>query len=55
MLTPEAIVEVAARLLARDGYNRLTMRAIADDLGVQTPALYWYLADKQVMVITDSR
>src|SRR5437879_3333606 len=49
MLTPEAVVEAAARVLARDGYAGLTMRAIADDLGVQAPALYWYFADKRAL------
>jgi TetR/AcrR family tetracycline transcriptional repressor len=49
MLTPEAVVEAAARVLARDGYAGLTMRAIADDLGVQAPALYWYFGDKQAL------
>lgn len=39
-------MEAAARVLARDGYAGLTMRAIADDLGVQAPALYWYVPDK---------
>ncbi|MFI4974484.1 MAG: TetR/AcrR family transcriptional regulator C-terminal domain-containing protein [Caulobacterales bacterium] len=49
MLTPEAVVEAAARVLARDGYAGLTMRAIADDLGVQAPALYWYFGDKRAL------
>jgi TetR/AcrR family tetracycline transcriptional repressor len=46
-LTREAVVGAAARVLARDGYAGLTMRAIADDLGVQAPALYWYFGDKR--------
>jgi TetR/AcrR family tetracycline transcriptional repressor len=49
MLTPEAVVEGAARVLARDGYDGLTMRAIADEIGVQAPALYWYFADKRAL------
>jgi TetR/AcrR family tetracycline transcriptional repressor len=49
MLTSEAVVEAAARVLARDGYAGLTMRAIADDLGVQAPALYWYFGDKRAL------
>jgi TetR/AcrR family tetracycline transcriptional repressor len=49
MLTPEAVVEAAARVLARDGYDSLTMRAIADELGVQAPALYWYFGDKRAL------
>jgi TetR/AcrR family tetracycline transcriptional repressor len=49
LLTLEAVVEAAARVLARDGYAGLTMRAIADDLGVQAPALYWYVPSKEVL------
>lgn len=49
MLTAEAVVEAAARVLARDGFDGLTLRAIADDLGVQAPALYWYFADKRAL------
>jgi len=49
MLTVEAVLEGAARVLARDGYDGLTMRAIADELGVQAPALYWYFADKRAL------
>jgi TetR/AcrR family tetracycline transcriptional repressor len=49
MLTREAVVEAAARVLARDGYAGLTMRAIADQLGVQAPALYWYFGDKRAL------
>jgi TetR/AcrR family tetracycline transcriptional repressor len=48
-LTLEAVVEAAARVLARDGYAGLTMRAIADDLGVQAPALYWYVPGKEAL------
>ena len=49
MLTHQAVVEGAARVLARDGYAGLTMRTIADELGVQAPALYWYFGDKRAL------
>src|SRR5579872_46015 len=49
LLTREAVIEAAARVLQRDGYGGLTMRAIADDLGVQAPALYWYVASKEML------
>ena len=49
LLTLEAVVEAAARVLSRDGYAGLTMRAIADDLGVQAPALYWYVPNKEAL------
>jgi TetR/AcrR family tetracycline transcriptional repressor len=46
LLTREAVLEAAARVMQRDGHAGLTMRAIADDLKVQAPALYWYVASK---------
>jgi TetR/AcrR family tetracycline transcriptional repressor len=49
LLTRGAVVEAAARVLQREGYGGLTMRAIADDLGVQAPALYWYVANKEML------
>src|SRR5215469_1336480 len=49
ILTAEAVLEAAARVLAHDGYDGLTMRAIADELGVQAPALYWYFGDKRAL------
>lgn len=46
-LTREDIVQAAARLLDRDGYDRLTMRSVAAELGVQAPALYWHVKNKE--------
>ena len=51
MLTSDAIVAAAAQVLARDGYAGLTMRAIADELGVQAPALYWYVTSKEELQV----
>jgi TetR/AcrR family tetracycline transcriptional repressor len=45
-LTREDVVQAAARLLERDGYDRLTMRSVAAELGVQAPALYWHVKSK---------
>src|SRR5580658_10949606 len=50
-LTREAVVEAAARVMAREGYAGLTMRAIADELGVQAPALYWYVPSKEALEV----
>jgi TetR/AcrR family tetracycline transcriptional repressor len=50
-LTLEAVVEAAARVMARDGYAGLTMRAIADALGVRAPALYWYVPNKEALEV----
>jgi AcrR family transcriptional regulator len=42
----EEIAEVALRLLERDGPDALTMRRLADELGIQAPSLYKHYADK---------
>jgi TetR/AcrR family tetracycline transcriptional repressor len=46
-ITRDEIVQAAADVLAREGYDRLTMRAVAAQLGVQAAALYWHVKDKQ--------
>ena len=48
-LTAEAVVAAAAAVLERDGHGGLTMRAVAAELGVPAPALYWYFKDKQAL------
>jgi AcrR family transcriptional regulator len=39
-LTKEAIIETAARLADRDGFDSLTLAGLAAELGVQSPSLY---------------
>lgn len=51
LLTREAVLDAAARVMERDGYAGLTMRGIADDLKVQAPALYWYVASKEELEV----
>jgi AcrR family transcriptional regulator len=46
-LTPGEVVAAAAAVLARDGYDRLTMRAVAEEIGVQAPSLYWHVKSKE--------
>lgn len=41
------IVDAALALLDRVGLPDLSMRRLADDLGVQPSALYWHVASKQ--------
>jgi TetR/AcrR family tetracycline transcriptional repressor len=48
-LTHEAVIEAAARVLEREGHAGLTMRAVATELKVQAPALYWYVASKETL------
>jgi TetR/AcrR family tetracycline transcriptional repressor len=42
----ERIVEVGLRLLEEQGFEQLSLRRIAEELGVQTPALYWHIRDR---------
>jgi TetR/AcrR family tetracycline transcriptional repressor len=51
LLTREAILEAGARVLQRDGCGGLTMRAIADELKIQAPSLYWYVSGKDELEV----
>ena len=46
-LSKAAIVQAALDLLDSAGIDGLTVRALASRLGVQAPALYWHVRDKQ--------
>ena len=50
LLTREAIVAAALRLLNRDGYDALTIRALAAELGVKSASLYWHFPTKDALV-----
>lgn len=39
-LTPAVVVETAAGIADRDGWDRLTLAAVAAELGVRVPSLY---------------
>jgi len=45
-LSLDQLVEAAIALLDEEGLDGLTTRALAARLGVQSPALYWYIRDK---------
>ena len=45
-LSRDEIVGAAAGILERDGYDALTMRAVAAELGVQAAALYRHIAGR---------
>jgi AcrR family transcriptional regulator len=49
--TPRAqeIVAVARQLLEEEGHEKLTMRRLADRLGMRAPSLYKHLPDKQAL------
>lgn len=40
------VVRAAAAVLQRDGYDGLTMRAVAEEIGVRAPSLYWHVRSK---------
>ena len=45
----DEVVLAAARVLARDGYDRLTMRAVAAEIGVKAASLYWHVESKEAL------
>lgn len=45
-ITIPAIVDAGFSVLAERGLEGLTMRLVADQLGVKAPAIYWHLASK---------
>lgn len=49
-LTSALIVEAALGLLDAVGLDGLTMRRLAERLGIQAATLYWYIRDKQELL-----
>lgn len=48
-LNRDAIVEAAVKVLERDGYDALTTRKVADELGVKSASLYWHIETKEAL------
>jgi TetR/AcrR family tetracycline transcriptional repressor len=46
-LTRQHLIDTALRLLDEVGLDGLTVRRLAAELGVQSPALYWHIRGKQ--------
>lgn len=46
----ETIVQAALVVLNRDGLDSLTIRSVADIVGVRASALYWHVRDKTALV-----
>ncbi|OIK02966.1 TetR family transcriptional regulator [Streptomyces sp. MUSC 14] len=44
------VADTALRLLNETGLDGLTLRAIANELDVKAPALYWHFKDKQALL-----
>src|SRR5437867_13029130 len=49
-LDQERVVRTALALLDEVGLDGLTMRRLADELGVQAASLYWHLRDKEELL-----
>lgn len=44
------VIQAALRLLDEVGFDRLTMRGLADRLGVKAASLYWHIRSKQELL-----
>lgn len=49
-LTRPVLIDAARRLLNEVGLDGLTVRRLAAELGVQSPALYWHIRTKQELL-----
>ncbi|TPW77458.1 TetR family transcriptional regulator [Schumannella soli] len=49
-ITKAAIVQAALDRLDEAGIEGVTVRAVAERLGVRAPALYWHIRDKQTLL-----
>ena len=49
-LTRERVLRTAMDLADRDGLDALTMRALADELGVEAMSLYYHLPNKSAIL-----
>jgi AcrR family transcriptional regulator len=49
-LSQDRIIEAALRVAKRVGFDRLTMRALADELGVTPMAAYYYVKSKDELL-----
>jgi len=51
LLTPRAreVLDAARVVLERDGWDTLTMRSLADELGIAAPSLYKHFASKDAL------
>src|SRR5579875_3916739 len=49
-LRPEVVVRAALEVLDRTGLDDLSVRLVADRLGVRAPALYWHFRNKRALM-----
>ena len=50
-LTEEEVIETALRLVEAEGTDRLSMRRLADELGVTPMAIYHYVKSKEELLL----
>ncbi|MGE2725944.1 TetR/AcrR family transcriptional regulator [Mycolicibacterium pulveris] len=48
--TAEAILETAARLIELDGVDALTMRRLAEEIGVAVTSIYWHVGGRDKLL-----
>jgi TetR/AcrR family transcriptional regulator, tetracycline repressor protein len=46
-VTPEKVLDAALAIVESEGVDALSMRRLADELGVKTPSLYWHIGGRQ--------
>jgi len=49
-LTAELVIEVAGRIVDEQGADALTMRRLADELGVAVTSIYWHVGNREDLV-----
>jgi AcrR family transcriptional regulator len=48
-ISQDAIIDAAVGILKHEGLGKLTMRSLADSLGIKASSLYWHIKDKQAL------
>ena len=49
-LQKDHIINTALNLHDHDGLEGMTLRRLAKELGVQAPAIYWHIANKETLL-----
>ncbi|MFC9550219.1 TetR/AcrR family transcriptional regulator [Rhodococcus sp. NPDC056960] len=47
----DRVMEVALQLFHKNGYSGTSLKAVADELGISPPALYWYFRSKEDLYV----
>lgn len=51
LLNQDIIVDMAISILNTNGLNKLSMRSLADKLGIKASSLYWYFKNKNELLL----